>query len=163
MSGTAASVIAVVGPGEADPLTSDRAEVVGQAIATAGADLVCGGLGGVMEAACRGARSAGGRTIGILPGGERAAANPHVDVVVPTGLGEARNAVVVRTADALIAVSGGWGTLSEIALAAKLARPVVGVDTWWVRRPDGSDDGLDRTDDPAAAVALALRALERRH
>lgn len=162
MSETATSVIAVVGPGEADTATCDRAEIVGQAVATAGADLVCGGLGGVMEAACRGARSAGGRTIGILPGGERAGANPHVDVVIPTGLGEARNVVVVRTADALIAVSGGWGTLSEIALAAKLARPIVGVGTWRVRLPDGSDDGLARTDDPAAAVALALRALERR-
>lgn len=106
MSITSASVIAVVGPGEAGTATCDRAEIVGRAVATAGADLVCGGLGGVMEAACRGARSAGGRTIGILPGGERAEANPYVDVVIPTGLGEARNAVVVRAADALIRAAG---------------------------------------------------------
>lgn len=155
------AAIAVVGPGEADDATCDRAEVVGGAVAAAGADLVCGGLGGVMEAACRGARAAGGRTIGILPGGERAEANPAVDVAIPTGMGEARNAVLVRTADALVAVAGGWGTLSEIALAVKLARPVVGVGTWRLRLPDGSADALIRTEDPAAAVSLALDALGR--
>jgi uncharacterized protein (TIGR00725 family) len=100
----------------------------------------------------------GGCTIGILPGGERAEANPHVDVAVPTGLGEARNAVVVRTADAVVAVSGGWGTLSEIALAAKLGRPVVGVGTWRLQLPDGSADALHRSDDAAFAVTLAMRA-----
>lgn len=159
---TSPTVIAVVGPGEADAATCDRAEIVGGAIAAAGADLVCGGLGGVMEAACRGAKATGGRTIGILPSGDRAEANPAVDVAVPTGLGEARNAVVVRTADALIAVAGGWGTLSELALGVKLARPVVGVGTWRLRLPDGSEDALARTDDPAAAVTLALGALGSR-
>lgn len=159
MTARSPTTIGVVGPGEADAATCDRAEVVGGAIAAAGADLVCGGLGGVMAAASRGARAAGGRTIGILPGGERAEANPDVDVAIPTGLGEARNAVVVRAADALIAVAGGWGTLSEIALAVKLARPVVGIGTWRLRLPDGSDDALGRTEDPAAAVTLALRAL----
>lgn len=154
------TVIAVVGPSEADAATLEGAEVVGRAVAAGGADLVCGGLDGVMHAACRGAKAAGGRTIGVLPGGERGEANPHVDVAVPTGLGEARNAVVVRAADAVVAVAGGWGTLSEVALAAKIGRPVVGLGTWGLQPPDGSPDPLARADEPAAAVAMALAAAE---
>ena len=99
--------------------------------------LVCGGLGGVMEAACRGARERGGITLGILPGLDRAAANPHVSVALPTGLGEARNALVVRAADALIAVGGGYGTLSEIALALKAGKRVIGLGTLGDRRGRG--------------------------
>lgn len=111
--------------------------------------LVCGGLEGVMEAACRGAKEAGGTTIGILPGTDRGAANPFVDVAVPTGLGEARNALVVRAADALVAVGGGYGTLSEIALALKAGKPVVGLGTWDV-------DGVEAADSPEAAVETVL-------
>jgi uncharacterized protein (TIGR00725 family) len=111
--------------------------------------VVCGGLGGVMEAACRGAKEAGGQTVGILPGSDRAAANEFVDVAIPTGLGEARNALVVRAADALIAVGGGYGTLSEIALALKAGKRVVGVDSWEI-------DGVVVTADPVAAAATAL-------
>jgi uncharacterized protein (TIGR00725 family) len=111
--------------------------------------VVCGGLGGVMEAACRGAKEAGGQTVGILPGSDRAAANEFVDVAIPTGLGEARNALVVRAADALIAVGGGYGTLSEIALALKAGKRVVGVDSWEI-------DGVVAMADPVAAVATAL-------
>ncbi|MEA2428059.1 MAG: hypothetical protein QOF37_1687 [Thermoleophilaceae bacterium] len=92
--------------------------------------LVCGGLGGVMEAACRGAKAAGGTTVGILPGFDRTDANEYVDVALATGFGEARNALVVRAADALVAVGGEYGTLSEIALAIKAGKPVVGIDTW---------------------------------
>ena len=99
----------------------------GRELARAGAVLVCGGLGGAMEAACRGAKAEGGTTLGILPGADRAAANPYVDVAVATGLGEARNALVVRAADAVIAVAGGYGTLSEIALALRAGKPVVGL------------------------------------
>ena len=106
------------------------AEEVGRRLARAGAALICGGLGGVMEAACRGARAAGGRTIGILPGSERTEANPFVDVAVATGMGQARNVLIVLSADALIAIGGGFGTLSEIALALRHGKPVVGLRTW---------------------------------
>lgn len=106
------------------------AEEVGRRLARAGAALICGGLGGVMEAACRGARAAGGRTIGILPGSERTEANPFVDVAVVTGMGQARNVLIVLSADALIAIGGGFGTLSEIALALRHGKPVVGLRTW---------------------------------
>ena len=125
------------------------AEAVGRELAGRGAVVVCGGLGGVMEAACRGAQEAGGRTVGILPGADRAAANPFVDIAVPTGLGEARNALVVRAADALIAVGGGYGTLSEIALALKAGKRVVGLDSWEI-------EGVVAVPDPAAAVAAVL-------
>ncbi|MEA2420374.1 MAG: hypothetical protein QOE60_2580 [Thermoleophilaceae bacterium] len=118
-------------------------------MAERGAVVVCGGLGGVMEAACRGARAAGGTTVGILPGLDRTAANPFVDVALPTGLGEARNALVVRAADAVIAVGGGYGTLSEIALALKAGKPVIGIDTWDI-------EGVVAVDGPEAAVAAAL-------
>jgi uncharacterized protein (TIGR00725 family) len=128
------------------------AEAVGGELARAGAVLVCGGLGGVMEAACRGAHEAGGRTVGILPGADRAAANRFVDVAIPTGLGEARNALVVRSADALVAVGGGYGTLSEIALALKAGKPVVGLNSWDI-------EGIDGAATPQQAVAAALAAL----
>ena len=111
--------------------------------------VVCGGLGGVMEAACRGAKQAGGTTVGILPGSDRAAANEFVDVAIPTGMGEARNALVVRAADALIAVGGGYGTLSEIALALKAGKRVVGIGSWAI-------DGVVAVDDAEAAVEAAV-------
>ena len=113
--------------------------------------LVCGGLGGVMEAACRGAKGAAGTTVGILPGADRTQANDYVDVAIATGLGEGRNALVVRAADALIAVGGGYGTLSEIALALKAGKPVVGIGTWDL------DPVLDAAD-AADAVRRALQA-----
>jgi len=125
------------------------AEAVGRELAARGAVVVCGGLGGVMEAACRGAKKAGGLTVGILPGTDRAAANAFVDVAVPTGLGEARNALVVRAADALIAVGVGYGTLSEIALALKAGKRVVGLDSWDI-------EGMLAAADPQAAVAALL-------
>jgi uncharacterized protein (TIGR00725 family) len=105
-----------------------------------------------MEAACRGAADANGTTIGILPGTDRAAANPFVDVAIPTGLGEARNALVVRAADAIIAIGGGYGTLSEIALALKAGKHVVGLGTWDI-------EGVEAADSPGAAVEAVLRDL----
>jgi hypothetical protein len=132
------------------------AEEVGRAVAAAGAVLVCGGLGGVMEAACRGARAGGGLTVGILPGRDRAEANRHVDIAIPTGMGEARNALVVRAADAVVAVDGEYGTLSEIALALQAGIPVVGLDTWELGRHGQVDDAVVRAEDPALAVELAL-------
>ena len=132
------------------------AEQVGRQIARRGAVLVCGGRGGVMEAACRGAKAEGGTTVGILPGFDRQEANAYVDIPVVTGLGEARNAIVVRTADAVIAVSGGFGTLSEIGLALKMGRPVVGLDTWELRQEGRSVDGVHRAGTPEQAVEQAL-------
>jgi uncharacterized protein (TIGR00725 family) len=117
----------VCGSGGAPAAELDAAEAVGRALASRGAVVVCGGLGGVMEAACRGAKDAGGTTLGILPGLDRREANEWVDVAVSTGLGEARNALVVRAADSLVAVGGGYGTLSEVALAIKTGKPVVGL------------------------------------
>lgn len=142
--------IAVIGAGDATPEQTQAAEQVGRALAEARAVLVCGGLGGVMEAACRGAKRGGGATVGILPGTDRTQANAHVDVALTTGLGEARNALIVRAVDALIAVGGEYGTLSEIALALKTGKPVVGLSSW-----DLADVVSAR--DPAEAVRLALQ------
>jgi len=142
--------VAVVGPGEASPDELHTAEEVGAGLAAAGAVVVTGGLGGVMEAACRGARSRRGRTLGILPGDDRDAANGWVEIAVPTGMGELRNGLVVRAADAVVAIGGGHGTLSEIALALKLGRPVVGLGTWELDAP------VERFTEPAAAAQRAL-------
>jgi uncharacterized protein (TIGR00725 family) len=142
--------VAVVGPGEAADHETHAAEEVGRGLADGGAIVVCGGLGGVMAAACRGAFERGGVTVGILPGHERAAANQWVGVALPTGLGELRNGLVVRAADAVIAVGGAYGTLSEVALALKIGVPVIGLNTWAI-------DGVDNVDTPDVAVARALR------
>jgi hypothetical protein len=141
--------VAVVGPGEASAEEIGAAERVGGALARGGAVVVCGGLGGVMEAACRGAKDAGGTTVGLLPGPDRAAANAFVDIAIPTGLGEARNALVVLAADLLIAVGGAYGTLSEIALALKGGKRVISLGSWDI-------EGVEPADDPEAAVASAL-------
>jgi uncharacterized protein (TIGR00725 family) len=150
--------IAVVGPGcDADEDELAQAEEAGAAIAAAGATLVCGGLGGVMEAACRGARSRGGLTVGLLPGSDREEANGWVVLAFPTGLGEARNALIVRAADAIVAIGGGWGTLSEIALALRAGVPVLGIRTWELARAGEPVAGVRAVDDAATAVAEALR------
>jgi uncharacterized protein (TIGR00725 family) len=122
--------IAVVGPSDADPQVLALAEKAGALIAEAGAILVTGGLGGAMEAACRGAHRAGGTTVGILPGASRDEGNDFLDVAIPTAMGEMRNALVVRSADGVLAISGGFGTLSEIALALALGKPVMTVGSW---------------------------------
>jgi uncharacterized protein (TIGR00725 family) len=137
-----------VGPGEARAEETAAAEEVGRRLAEAGAHVVCGGLGGVMAAACRGAADHGGVTIGILPGADRSEANEWVSVAIPTGLGELRNGLVVRAADAVIAVGGAYGTLSEIALALKTGVPVVGLGSWDI-------DGIQSAETPAEAVELA--------
>ncbi|MCY3886930.1 MAG: TIGR00725 family protein [Chloroflexi bacterium] len=149
--------IAVVGAREPAPPALALAEAVGREIGRGGHTLVCGGLGGVMEAACRGARAERGHTIGILPGDEAAAANPYVEFAIPTGLGVARNALVARAGDAMIAIDGSYGTLSEIAFALQFGRPVVGLGTWTVDDGSGADP-LIRVDAPAAAVAAAVAA-----
>ena len=148
--------IAVVGAGEAGADLLAGAEQVGARLAEAGAVLVCGGLGGVMEAACRGAREAGGLTVGLLPGTDRGAANPFLDVAVPTGMGEMRNALVVRAGEAVIAVGGGFGTLAEIALAFESRTPVVGIATWEAARAGRRIHDIERVESPAEAVERAL-------
>jgi len=122
--------IAVCAPGEASDEELLLAGAVGRLVAERGCTLVCGGLGGAMAAACRGAKEAGGVTIGIIPGYDERAANPWVEHVICTGLGQARNVLVAATGQALIAVGGGWGTLSEIALGLRLGRPVVLLGGW---------------------------------
>ena len=153
--------MAVVGPGEGSAGDLASAEAVGHALATRGAVVVCGGLGGAMEAACRGAKRGGGTTVGILPGSDRGAANDYVDVAVPTGLAEGRNALVVRAADAVIALAGAYGTLSEIALALRAGTPVVGLRTWELSREGKPDESILRAATPEEAVDLALTAAER--
>lgn len=150
--------VAVCGPGEASAEEADLAEAVGREIARAGAVLVCGGLGGAMDAAARGATAGGGIAVGILPGETRAGASPHLTLAVPTGLGEARNALVVSAADAVIAVGGEFGTLSEIALALKVGKPVIGLGTWRLSHDTQRDlaDPILRAGTPAEAVRLAL-------
>ena len=153
--------IAIAGSGDAAPWELEAAEEAGAAVAEAGCGLVCGGLGGVMEAACRGAGSRRGGTLGILPGDDRDAANGWVEIAVATGMGELRNGLVVRASDALIAVGGGHGTLSEVALALKLGRPVVGLGTWQPELGGTPVAGVVAVDDPRAAVAEALRLAGR--
>jgi hypothetical protein len=138
-----------------------RAERVGAAIAAAGAVLVCGGLGGVMEAASRGAARAGGVVVGVLPGADRADANRWVTIPIVTGMGEARNVLVVRSSEAVIAIGGMYGTLSEIALALKLGRPVIGLGTWRLRQPERRHVPIITARSPGDAVTRALLAARR--
>jgi hypothetical protein len=151
MSG--ASQVAVVGAGEAaaeEELAA--AEAIGAGLAERGAIVVTGGLGGVMEAASRGARSKRGLTLGVLPGDRRDDANGWVQVAVPTGMGELRNGLVVRAADVVVAIGGGAGTLSEIALALKIGRPVIGLGTWDVQ-------GVEHVASPRDAIERVFAVL----
>lgn len=150
------SYVSVCGSSAASKEVLERAEEVGRLLAEAGAILVCGGLGGVMDAAARGATGAGGVSVGILPGEDRLGASEQLTVAITTGLGEARNALVVRAADAVIAIGGEWGTLSEIALAMKMGKRVVGLETWEPMRDGRPAEGILSARTPAEAVALAL-------
>lgn len=151
-------IIAVVGRGDGCPPEAYRlAEQVGREIARRGHILVCGGLTGVMEAACKGAKSAGGTTIGVLPGEHAGSANSYVDIPIVTGMGYARNVIVALTGAAVIAVHGEYGTLSEIAHARGFGRPVVALRSWTLTRPDGAVDGsLIVADSPEDAVEKAV-------
>jgi uncharacterized protein (TIGR00725 family) len=151
--------IAVVGSGQCPEDVRLAALEVGRLIAGAGAVLVCGGLGGVMDAAAEGAKTAGGMTVGILPDHIRMGASRFLDVSIPSGMGEMRNALVVRAADAVIAVHGEYGTLSEIALAMKTGKPVIGLNTWEFSKPDGDGDALLRAKTPKEAVDMAMTAV----
>jgi uncharacterized protein (TIGR00725 family) len=129
---------------------------LGSLLAREGAIIVCGGLGGVMEAACRGAREQGGTTIGVLPGPFRGDANPYIDYAIATDMGQARNAVIVRTADAVVAVGGEYGTLSEIAMALKMGKKVVALSSWEIASKGDPDDKIIRADTPGAAVEAVM-------
>ena len=155
-------MIAVIGGDNPPQAALPLAEAAGREIARRGHVLVCGGRGGLMEAACRGAREAGGHTIGILPGPDRHDANAYVEFPIVTNLGAARNAVVALTADALIAIDGSYGTLSEIALALVYGKPVVGLRTWHISDDAGVEDThIVRAASPAEAVELAVSAAQR--
>jgi uncharacterized protein (TIGR00725 family) len=156
--------IAVIGRGAPDAELLPLAEEVGRLIAEAGAVVVCGGMGGVMEGASRGAREAGGDVIGIVPGEDATDANPYVTHAVATGIGQARNLAVVASADAVVAIGGEWGTLAEIGFARRLGRRVAALRSWTV---SGTGDmeggpGIDVAEDPAQAVELALAAASER-
>jgi len=144
-------LVGVIGGSWCSSEEEEWAVAVGRLLAERGAVLLCGGLGGVMEAAARGAQQGGGLTVGLLPGADPAEANPYIEVPLATGMGEMRNALIVRAAQAVIAIGGGWGTLSEIALAQRIKTPVVGLH-------DAFASGIDipRVSSPEAAVAWAL-------
>lgn len=145
--------VSVIGGGTVSEETASVAAEVGRLLGERGHEVICGGLGGAMEAVCRGASGAGGRTVGVLPGEDPAAANPYVEVPVATGLGHARNALVVMNGEAAIAVDGGPGTLSEIGFAAVFDRPVAGLETHAV-------PGVEPVETPRDAVAYVERAVE---
>lgn len=156
--------IAVIGAGDCDERVRRIAFATGEALARSGACVICGGRGGVMAAAAAGARAAGGTAIGILPGSDarESPADGALSVAVYTGMGQVRNACVVLSAAAAIAIHGGWGTLSEIALALKHRIPVVVLESWSLSRPDGRDESLLRTAySPSEAVQLALEMADR--
>jgi len=146
--------VAVIGASDASAEQIADAEAAGRRLAELGAVLVTGGRGGVMEAACRGAKSAGGQTVGILPGLDRSDANPYVDVAIPTGLGEMRNALVARAGQAVVAVGGAWGTPAEIAFARAAGKSVCGVGSW-----DLGPDGVIAVDSGVEAAERAVAAI----
>ena len=155
-------IISVIGSGEPTRDIGHLAEQVGRELAKRGATVVCGGLGGVMEAACRGAKSAGGTTIGVLPGNDPGDANRWVDFPICTGMGYARNVIVVKSGRVVIAVGGAYGTLSEIGHALGDGIPVIGLRTWYLARNGKQDQSIVEAHDPVDAVEKALDAAERR-
>ncbi len=151
--------VAVIGGNQCSKKEARLAEEVGQELARRGATLVCGGLGGIMKAACKGASAEGGTTIGILPGESRQTANPYVQIPIVTGLGEARNAIVVKSAQAVIAVGGSYGTLSEISYALKNSIPVIGLNSWSLSRSGRQDKSIIPAQNPVEAVDKALDSI----
>jgi len=149
-------IIAVIGGGECSKEEAKLAEAVGRELARQGVILVCGGLGGVMEAACKGASSHGGVTIGILPGDSHQAANPYVQIPIVTGIGHARNMAVVKSAQAVIAIGGSYGTLSEISHALQSGIPVIGLNTWSLSKNGQQDNSIILAQNPTEAVNKAL-------
>ena len=153
--------IGVLGPHDCSKDEAALGFAVGVEIARRDAILVCGGLGGIMTSAAEGAKSRKGLTVGLLPGDKASDANPFIDVALPTGLGAVRNALIVRACDAVIAIRGGYGTLSEIAFALRLKVPVVGLQTWNVVQNGKVDPGIHVAKTPEEAVEMALRLATR--
>jgi len=151
-------LIGVIGGAQCSAEEVALAESVGRELASRGAVVVCGGLGGVMEAACKGAKSAGGTTVGVLPGDDRSSANPYVDIPIVTGMGYARNVIVVKSSQAVVAIDGSYGTLSEIAFALQSGIPVIGLNTWSFSQGQGVDDSIIRAESVEDAVDKALAA-----
>ena len=147
--------LAVIGGSDISPETAALALEVGREVAARGAVLLCGGLGGVMAAAAQGAQDAGGVSLGILPDGDRRRANPYLTYAIATNLGHARNVLIAHSADALIAVDGSLGTISEAAIALKLGKPVIALNVTW------DLPGLQRAANPAEAAAMAWEAVKR--
>ena len=155
-------IIAVIGDSSCSSEEAKLAETVGKLLAQRGIIVICGGLGGVMEAVCRGAKYKGGLTVGILPGQDSSMANPWVDIPVVTGMGEARNVTVVKSAQAVIAIGGSYGTLSEIAYALKSKIAVIGLNTWSLSRNGREYDSIIRVQSATEAVDKAI-SLAKRH
>lgn len=150
------TIIGVIGSSSCSSSISEIAYLVGKEIARKGAILICGGLGGVMEAACKGAKEEKGITIGVLPGNDKKNANPYVDIPIITGIGEARNIIIVRSSDAVIAIAGKYGTLSELAFALRFDVPVVGIATWNIDIP------ILRAKNPKQSVDMAFSAIREK-
>jgi uncharacterized protein (TIGR00725 family) len=148
----------VAGASEPDASLIPVAETLGRCLAEAGAIVVCGGGLGVMTAVCRGAQAAGGQTVGLLPGSNRGSGNPYLSVALPTALGEGRNVLLVRASDALVAVGGGYGTLSEIALALRVGLPVIGLSTWGLTFSGEPVEAFPVAQSPEEAARLVLDA-----
>jgi uncharacterized protein (TIGR00725 family) len=154
-------IVAVIGPGVVSGQLARQAEAVGYELGRRGIIVICGGLGGVMAAACRGAKKAGGITIGVLPDANTKSANRWVDVAIATGLGEARNLIIICSADAAIAIGGEFGTLSEIGFTLKLKKPVIGLGTWKITPPKKLSRGIILADSPGQAVDHAVAQMNR--
>jgi uncharacterized protein (TIGR00725 family) len=150
------NIIGVIGSASCSSSISDIAYIVGKEIARREAILVCGGLGGVMEGACKGAQEEGGLTIGVLPGDDKESANRYVDIPITTGMGEARNIIIVRSSDAVIAIAGKYGTLSELAFALRFDVPIVGIATWNIDIP------ILKAKNPKQAVDMAIQAIRKK-
>ncbi len=155
-------IIAVIGGGKCSKKVARLAEEVGRELANRNATLICGGLGGIMEAACKGSREAGGQTIGILPGNRVADANQYVGVPIVTGMGAMRNVIIVKSAQAVIAVDGEFGTLSEIGHALKNSIPVIGLNTWELSKQGKLQNAIIIAENARDAVEKAVAAAAKR-
>ena len=155
--------VGVIGTSTPTKKIEKLAEEVGYHLAGNGVDVICGGLGGVMEAVCKGAKLNDGRTIGILPGSTPDDANIWVDNIICTGLGEARNLIIIKSSDAVIAIGGGYGTLSEIGFSLKLNKPIIGLHTWGLEHPNMDELALKTSDDPKEAVLDAIHLAKSRY
>ena len=155
------SIIGIIGSSRPAPDLKVLARETGKILAQSGVTIICGGLGGVMEAACCGAKQSGGLTIGILPGSAAADANPYVDIPIPTGTGEARNLIIIKSSPAVIAIGGGCGTLSEIAFALKSGVPVIGLNTWDLQKISSKRLNIIQAKTPEEAVAKAMESAKK--